>query len=57
MNRKIADLKAEIETIEDPKQREIGQAMAILVSSIEVGTDADRLIEHTGFPQILYATL
>jgi hypothetical protein len=49
LNRKIADLKAEIETIEDPKQREIGQAMAILVSSIEVGPDADRLIEHTGF--------
>ena len=49
LNRTFAVLKSEIETIEDPKHREIGRAMALLVSSLEVGPDADRLIEYTGF--------
>ncbi len=49
LNRTFAELKSEIETVEDPKHREIGRAMALLVSSLEVGPDADRLIEYTWF--------
>ena len=49
LNRTFAQLKAQIDTVEDPEQREIGQAMAILISSHEVGPDTDRLTEYTGF--------
>ena len=49
LNKTFAELKSEIETVEDPKRREISQAMTTLVSSLEVGTNADRLTEYTGF--------
>jgi hypothetical protein len=48
------DPKAEIETVENPEHREISEAMAILVSSLEVGPDADRLTEYIGFsPELI----
>ena len=49
LNRTFAQLKAEIEAVEDTQHREISRAMALLTSTLEVGTDADRLIKYTGF--------
>ena len=49
LNRTFAQLKAEIEAVEDTRHREISRAMALLMSTLEVGTDADRLIKYTGF--------
>ena len=49
LNRTFAQLKAEIEAVEDTQHREISRAMALLMSTLEVGTDADRLIKYTGF--------
>jgi hypothetical protein len=49
-NHLIDELKASIEAISDPEDKEIALAMAVLVSSLGVGADVDRLASSTGVP-------
>jgi hypothetical protein len=50
MNPVLANLTASVEAIADPEDRQTGRALAILITSLEVGADVQRLSEHTGFP-------
>ncbi|MGA7755743.1 MAG: hypothetical protein WCB05_23135 [Candidatus Sulfotelmatobacter sp.] len=45
----LAELKATVEAIADPEDRETSRALTILVSSLDVGADVERLSQHTGF--------
>jgi hypothetical protein len=49
----FAELKKTIETISNPEDKKISQAMSILISALEVGPDADRIARHTGYPLAL----
>lgn len=46
----LRGLKREIANITEHKDKKTSESMLVLVSALEVGTDVDRLAEHTGCP-------
>ena len=47
----LRSLKQSIEVMEDGKDKLIAKCMVILLASVEVGADVDRLVEYTGYPR------
>lgn len=51
MNTDLAKLNRSIEEIPNAEDREISRAMAILLIATEIGPNAERLAEATGYPK------
>jgi len=47
----LRSLKQSIEVMEDGKDKLIAKCMVILIASLGVGADVDRLVEYTGYPR------
>ena len=47
----LRSLKQSIEDLEDGKDKLISNCLLILLASLEVGADVDRIVEYTGYPR------
>jgi hypothetical protein len=53
----LRSLKQLIEAMEDGKDKLITKCMLILIASLGVGADVDRLVEYTGYPREFIETV
>ncbi len=51
MNPDIARITEFIEQISDPTEKEIAMALNLIFSACEIGANAARLVEETGYPR------
>src|ERR1035438_974962 len=51
MDKHMTELERDVRRIADGRDQQISRAMAVLVISLQVGPNADRLAQCTGYPR------